>query len=502
MYPLIVKNIMGNKEIELNNTFSLVLKRAPTLIVASIIVSLIVFAGIFLLIIPGVIFGIWYFYTFPFIMFENRGVLDGMRASKAFASDKKLKTFYFISVPFMMLFLGGLITNPLFIAIPEVRMIINIILDSVIITWFSVIPAYVYLKYHKHHQEPDQIAKKSPMSLANILILVIMLGALIAGFMIFTSGSNESRPSPANNYVPEKSIPYPFPGTNTNQKNYTNSIGMDFVLIPAGEFDMGSPSDEWDRYGREGPVHKVNISYGFYLGKYEVTQKQWHEVMVDKPSFFKDDDRPVESVSWNQVKEFINRLNAKEGTDKYRLPSEAEWEYAARAGTTTPHSFGEWKLTVEVQGVVLLCISCSPQSFNESSLIAEEGEFFDVETIFKKIRKANELMLDGYAWNKGNSNGETHPVGQKKPNPWGLYDMHGNVWEWVQDSYRSDYKITPTDGSTWEGGDGWVWDIFGSKRVVRGGSWYGSNCCRSAHRNYRTPDERSHALGFRLLRAQ
>jgi formylglycine-generating enzyme required for sulfatase activity len=204
----------------------------------------------------------------------------------------------------------------------------------------------------------------------------------------------------------------------------------------------------------------------------------------------------------NQFQEFINRLNAKEGTDKYRLPSEAEWEYAARAGTTTPHSFGEWKLTVEVQGVVLLCISCSPQSFSESSLIAEEGEFVDGETIFKKIRRANELMLDGYAWHKGNSGGETHPVGQKKPNPWGLYDMHGNVWEWVQDSYRNDYKITPTDGSAWEGGDGWVWDIFGSKRIFRGGSWYGTNCCRSAHRNYREPDHLNKALGFRLLRAQ
>ncbi|MCX9084939.1 MAG: formylglycine-generating enzyme family protein [Candidatus Methanoperedens sp.] len=224
--------------------------------------------------------------------------------------------------------------------------------------------------------------------------------------------------------------------------------------------------------------------------------------MGDKPSYLKGDDRPVESVSWNQVQEFINRLNAKEGTDKYRLPSEAEWEYAARAGTTTPHSFGEWKFTVEEQGVVLLCISCSPQSFSESSLLAEEGEFVDGETLFKKIRRANELMLDGYAWHKGNSDGETHPVGQKKPNPWGLYDMHGNVWEWVQDSYRSDYKITPTDGSAWEGGDGWLWDIFGSKRVFRGGSWYGANCCRSAHRNYREPDHRNTALGFRLLRAQ
>lgn len=144
-----------------------------------------------------------------------------------------------------------------------------------------------------------------------VLILSIVLGALLVGFMMFSLSSDDFHPSPANNHVPEKSTPYPLPDPNTNQKNYTNSIGMDFVLIPAGEFDMGSPSDEWDRYGREGPIHKVNIPYGFYLGKYEVTHKQWHEVMGDKPSFFKGDDRPVESVSWNQVQEFINRLNAR-----------------------------------------------------------------------------------------------------------------------------------------------------------------------------------------------
>ncbi|NJD54015.1 MAG: formylglycine-generating enzyme family protein [Candidatus Methanoperedens sp.] len=348
----------------------------------------------------------------------------------------------------------------------------------------------------------------------NTLILSILLGTLLVGLMIFSpesllyilgfiKGSDNHinvQPSRANNYVPERSTPYPFPGT--NQKIYTNSIGMEFVLIPAGEFDMGSPSDEWDRHGRESPIHKVNISYGFYLGKYEVTQKQWHEVMGDDPSLFKSDDRPVESVSWNQVQEFINKLNAKEGTDRYRLPSEAEWEYAARAGTTTSYSFGEWKLTVEVQGLVLSCISCSPQSSSERGLIAEEGEFVNIETTLEKIRRANELMLDGYAWHKGNSGGETQPVGQKKPNPWGLYDIHGNVWEWVQDSYHSDYKITPTDGSAWEGGDGWLWDIFGSKRVFRGGSWYGANCCRSALRNYRAPDERNQALGFRLLMSQ
>ena len=123
----------------------------------------------------------------------------------------------------------------------------------------------------------------------------------------------------------------------TNLKTTTNSISMHFVLIPAGEFKMGSPLGEGGRIDNEGPVHTVTIEKAYYLGKYEVTQKQWMEVMGSNPSYFKfwGDDLPVDQVSWNDVQEFIRKLNAKEGTDKYRLPSEAEWEYAARAGTTT-----------------------------------------------------------------------------------------------------------------------------------------------------------------------
>ena len=125
------------------------------------------------------------------------------------------------------------------------------------------------------------------------------------------------------------------------QKNITNSIGMEFVLIPAGEFEMGSPSSEKYRVFNEGPVHNVKLGYDFYLGKYEVTQKQWREILGNSPSFFKGDDLPVEQVSWYDIQEFIKKLNEKEGTDKYRLPSEAEWEYAARAGTTSAYSFGD-----------------------------------------------------------------------------------------------------------------------------------------------------------------
>ena len=116
---------------------------------------------------------------------------------------------------------------------------------------------------------------------------------------------------------------------------------MEFVLIPAGEFMMGSPSNEKGRYDDEGPVHKVTIKNSFYMGKYPVTQKQWKKVMGNNPSNFKGEDRPVENVSWEDVHEFVKKLNEKEGTDKYRLPSEAEWEYACRAGTQTRYSFGD-----------------------------------------------------------------------------------------------------------------------------------------------------------------
>jgi len=347
----------------------------------------------------------------------------------------------------------------------------------------------------KQRLEQERISKQDRKSYKNVFILVIVLGAVLVGFMIFapesllfimwfitgSDGSRDTQHLYTNNYFPEKTTPYPFPGPNSNQKTYTNSINMDFVMILTGEFDMGSPSDEWDRYDREGPVHRVKIPDGFYLGKYEVTQKQWLDVMGDNPSFFKGDDRPVESVSWNDVQEFINKLNTKEGADRYRLPSEAEWEYAARAGTTTRYSFGEMEVAVCESG--------------------DGCEYVDVEAFLKKIDMDNKARLDEHAWNKNNSDGKTYPVGQKKQNPWGLYDMHGNVWEWVQDSYHGNYIGSPTDGSAWESGNGWFWDLLGPKKVFRGGSWYGNNCCRSATRIFRHPDGRNQALGFRLLRA-
>jgi len=245
---------------------------------------------------------------------------------------------------------------------------------------------------------------------------------------------------------------FPFPSEPAIATTFTNTIGMEFVLIPAGEFVMGSPLDEEGRDSDEGPVHHVTIKNPFYMGIYEVTQKQWREIMGDNPSYFTGyDNLPVEQVSWDDVQEFIKKLNEKEGTNKYRLPSEAEWEYAARAGTTTRYSFGDL-----------------------------------------------ESKLGDYAWYGDNSGGKTHPVGQKKPNSWGLYDMHGNVWEWVQDCFHcDDYSGAPADGSAWVV----ACEFGGAYRVNRGCSWNDTVLCRwsalASERGYRCNDR-----GFRILKEQ
>ncbi len=245
-----------------------------------------------------------------------------------------------------------------------------------------------------------------------------------------------------NTRIPKNIEKHEIPKTFTS-----SSTGMEFVLIPAGEFMMGSPSGEEGRYDDEGPVHEVTINNPFYMGKYLVTQKQWKKVMGTNPSGFKDEDRPVESVSWKDVQEFVQKLNEKEGADKYRLPSEAEWEYACRAKTTTRYSFGDY-----------------------------------------------ESKLNEYAWYNKKSNSETHPVGQKNPNSWGLYDIHGNVWEWVQDRWHDNYEEAPSDGSAWEDGSSF-------NRILRGGGW-GSDAgfCRSAIRAGFDVEYRAEAIGFRLLR--
>ena len=286
-------------------------------------------------------------------------------------------------------------------------------------------------RLRKQREEHEHVARElKPLkwkgtSRRGFFAVVLVLGMLLLGYWALATDSPTSKPV-----------------SSVDQKTITNSIGTEFVLISAGEFDMGSPPNEAGR-NHERPIHRVKISNAFYMSKYEVTQKQWYDVMDINPSYFEGDNLPVEQVSWNDAQEFIRRLNVKEGTNKYRLPSEAEWEYAARAGTKTRYSFGD-----------------------------------------------DSLELDEYAWYGSNSGSVTHKVGQKNPNPWGLYDMHGNVMEWVQDIYHSSYDGAPANGSAWEGDD--------SDRVFRGGCvGYGAGCMRSGYRDRSTPDYRHVRLGFR-----
>ena len=226
-------------------------------------------------------------------------------------------------------------------------------------------------------------------------------------------------------------------------------IKPDMVLIPAGSFMMGSKSATLfgaDKNPEEKPQHLVTVP-SFLMGKTEVTQGQWMSVMGSNPSRFTrcGDACPVENVSWNDAKEFIQKLNQSTGQN-YRLPSEAEWEYAARAGTTSDWSFG-----------------------------------------------SNEPQLGNYAWYSGNSGAQTHIVGQKKPNAFGLYDIHGNVGEWVEDCGHETYVAAPTDGSAW------TTACTGDNHMQRGGSWINSPASlRSAYRYKFNADWRNSLSGFRL----
>ena len=233
---------------------------------------------------------------------------------------------------------------------------------------------------------------------------------------------------------------------------YTNSLGMAFKLIPAGTFTMGSPEDELGRDSDE-TQHQVTISNSYYMQTTEVTQAQWQAVMGSNSAYFSGCAAcPVESVSWEDAQPYITALNAM-GQGTYRLPTEAEWEYAARAGSNTAFANGD---------------------------ITETGCGHDPN-------------LDEMGWYCYNSDDKTHPVARKNPNAWGLYDMHGNVYEWCQDWYQTDLGSDPDIDPTGP--------ASGSKRVARGGAWSsGAGHCRSASRDSGTPSRRGSRLGFRLAR--
>ena len=234
--------------------------------------------------------------------------------------------------------------------------------------------------------------------------------------------------------------------------DYTNTLGMTFILLPAGTFTMGSPSSEPGRDSAEGPQHQVTLTQPFYMQQTEVTQAQWEAVMGSNPSYFSGCPTcPVEEVSWDDAQDYIVQMNLR-GEGTYGLPTEAQWEYAYRAGSTT--------------------------AFYNGAITEPEG---------------NDPNLDVIGWYNYNSGDETHAVAGKAPNAWGLYDMGGNVYEWCQDWYSSSYY--DSSPSTDPAGPS-----SGSMRVVRGGSWANrADTCRAANRNRKSPDIRYTYRGFRLI---
>ncbi|NJL91994.1 MAG: formylglycine-generating enzyme family protein [Coleofasciculaceae cyanobacterium SM2_1_6] len=261
-------------------------------------------------------------------------------------------------------------------------------------------------------------------------------------------------------------------------ENLANNITLDMVKIPGGTFQMGSPNTEPEdeRVARYlGPLHQVNIKL-FYMGKYLVTQEQWQAVMGSNPSFFEGKKLPVESVDIGQIMRFCKKLLQKTGK-KYRLPSEAEWEYACRAGTLTPFSFGE--------------------------------------TITTDLVNYNGVFSYGNACN-GVYRKQTTEVGNFPPNNFGLYDMHGNLWEWCSDRWHDNYGGAPTDGSSWKTPTENCWIIHrgtwndpndescwetntNGTWVMRGGSWFNLAVnCRSGCREWNSFYDGGRCNGFRL----
>ena len=255
--------------------------------------------------------------------------------------------------------------------------------------------------------------------------------------------------------------------------NIAFSIGMKFVPIPAGTFMMGSPANEPGRFDNEGLQHPVTLRRSYSMQTTEVTQGQWKAIMGHNPSRFRDcgDDCPVENVSWDDAQKFISRLNAMAGTEKYRMPTEAEWEYACRAGTTTAIYSGEMPIVGEQSALALDPIAW----YGGNSCVQYRGD--DCSKWKGKQYKCSKCG--------------THPVGRKQPNTWGLYDMLGNVSEWCQDRYGG-YESGSVTSPVGPGS--------GTGRVLRGGSWaYFARHCRSAYRSSYAPDYGDRYFGFRLV---
>jgi formylglycine-generating enzyme required for sulfatase activity len=305
-----------------------------------------------------------------------------------------------------------------------------------------------------------------------LVIVSAMLGSPVISRQVGPKAPPPVAPQPSKRKDTSKASKTP-PGTRPAPKPHRLSdeqraqalveLRNSFVQISTGEFMMGSENGDAD----EKPVHRVRISQSFEMGKYEVTQVQWEAVMGHNPSLFRGANLPVEQASWDDAQQFIQKLNALSDGYLYRLPTEAEWEYACRAGSTGNYAGN----------------------------------------------------LDAMAWYKKNSGGKTHPVGQKQPNAWGLYDMHGNIWEWCEDTYNKGYSsqkldinLQGPDTYLYRAGYGGSWNQelrFVSQtvtrqlagRVNRGGGWRGPAMdCRSSVRSGNGHGDHSADMGLRLVR--
>ncbi|MFL6274196.1 MAG: formylglycine-generating enzyme family protein [Blastocatellia bacterium] len=268
------------------------------------------------------------------------------------------------------------------------------------------------------------------------LIVIILAAAFFARRINMPSAIPPPTGTPITTGSPQAVSPAPLIADN----GALDELRASFVQIPAGEFMMGAETAG----PAEKPVHRVRLSQPFEMSKYEITQAQWEAVMGNNPSYFKGGNRPVEQVSWYDAQEFIERLNALDDGYAYRLPTEAEWEYACRAGS--------------------------------------KGDYAG--------------NLEAMAWVDSNSENMTHPVGTKQANAWGLYDMYGNVFEWCQDWYDQDYYTQSSDVNP-------LGPASGSFRVKRGGGWmFPAGFARSAARDLFAPAYRFNYVGFRLVRTR
>lgn len=316
--------------------------------------------------------------------------------------------------------------------------------------------------------KPDMRRSKAPVWIVSIVAVAALLITLI--WLLSNRSTDSLKP------FEFETVTVDYAARVTDRRNgqsryysetLSNGVSLDLVEITGGAFLMGSPDNEESRNESEGPQHQVAIP-SFFIGRSEVTQAQWRAVasslpkvnrdLITDPSFFKGDDKPVEQVTWDDAMEFCERLSAKTGKP-YRLPTEAEWEYACRGGATTPFSFGE-NITTDIV------------NYNG------EGPY---RTALKSLYRDQTTAAGGLG----------------AANAFGLFDMHGNVFEWCSDIWHEDYRSAPSDGSSWDTqGDT-------SLRILRGGSWYvQASFCRAARRYKIEPDTRDFNVGFRVAVSQ